>query len=174
MQALHTHKPNQVLKCQQFLDLPGASLVTQQVKESTCNAGATGDMSSIPGSERSPGGGRGSPLQHSCLENPMDREAWQAIVQRLKEVSMTVSDLARTHGGTVDKNLPVDTGEAGWIPGLERCHKPQTTKARAPQKLSPHSGACELRLLSPCALELRPPPPPKKNQQFLSWLMTLW
>ena len=68
-----------------------------------------------------------------------------------KEVSMTVSDLACTHGGTVDKNLPADTGEAGWIPGLERFHKPQATKARAPQILSPHSGACELRLLSPHA-----------------------
>ena len=34
----------------------------------------------IPGSGRSPGGGNGSPLQYSCLENPMDRGAWQAIV----------------------------------------------------------------------------------------------
>ena len=77
---------------------------------------------------------------------------------------MTISDLARTHGGTVDKTLPVDTGEAGWIPGLERFHKPQTTKARAPQKLSQHSGVCELRLLSPRALE--PPPTPKKISSF--------
>ena len=35
-------------------------------------------MGSIPGSGRSPGGGRGEPLQYSCLENPMDRGAWQA------------------------------------------------------------------------------------------------
>ena len=34
----------------------------------------------IPGSGRSPGGGHGNPLQYSCLENPMDRGAWQAIV----------------------------------------------------------------------------------------------
>ena len=33
---------------------------------------------SIPGSGRSPGGGNGNPLQYSCQENPMDREAWQA------------------------------------------------------------------------------------------------
>ena len=39
-------------------------------KESACNAGATGDTGSIPGSGRYPGGGRGNPLQHSCLENP--------------------------------------------------------------------------------------------------------
>ena len=37
----------------------------------------------IPGSGRSPGGGHGNPLQCSCLENPMDRRAWQATVHRL-------------------------------------------------------------------------------------------
>ena len=41
-------------------------------KESTCNAGATGDMGLIPGSGRSPGGGHGNPFQDSCVENPMD------------------------------------------------------------------------------------------------------
>ena len=40
-----------------------------------------GDAGSIPGSERSPGGGYGNPLQYSCMENPMDRGAWQAAVQ---------------------------------------------------------------------------------------------
>ena len=38
------------------------------------------DASSIPGSGRSPGGGHGNPIQYSCLENPMDRGAWQAMV----------------------------------------------------------------------------------------------
>jgi len=46
-------------------------------KESACNAG---DSGSIPGSGRSPGEGSGYPLQYSCLENPMDRGAWQAII----------------------------------------------------------------------------------------------
>ena len=46
-------------------------------KESDCNAG---DLGSIPGSVRSPGEGNGNPLQYSGLENPMDREAWQAAV----------------------------------------------------------------------------------------------
>jgi len=46
-------------------------------KESTCNAG---DRGSIPGLGRSPGGGNGSPLQYSCVENPMDRGAWGATV----------------------------------------------------------------------------------------------
>ena len=44
-------------------------------KESTCNAGDTGDKGSIPGSGRSPGEGHGNPLQYSCLENPMKRRA---------------------------------------------------------------------------------------------------
>ena len=41
------------------------------------------DVGSIPGSGRSPGGGHGDPLQYSCLENPMDRGAWQATVRRV-------------------------------------------------------------------------------------------
>ena len=40
-------------------------------KESTCNAGDSGDRDSIPGLRRSPGGGQGNPFQYSCLENPM-------------------------------------------------------------------------------------------------------
>ena len=47
------------------------------IKNSPGNAG---DLGSIPGSERSPGGGRGYPLQHFCLENPMDRGARRATV----------------------------------------------------------------------------------------------
>ena len=49
-------------------------------KESACNVG---DKGSIPGSGRSPGGGHGNPLQYSCLENFMDRGAWQATVHRV-------------------------------------------------------------------------------------------
>ena len=52
---------------------PGGSVV----KNLPANAG---DPGSIPGSGRSLGEGNGNPLQYSCLENPMDREAWQAIV----------------------------------------------------------------------------------------------
>ena len=59
------------------------------VKESTCNAGVTGDEGLIPGSGRSLGEGHGNPLQYSCLENPMDRGAWQATVHRVAELDMT-------------------------------------------------------------------------------------
>ena len=49
-------------------------------KESTYDAGDTGDAGLIPGSGRSPGGGNGNPLQYSCLENPMDRGAgWTTV-----------------------------------------------------------------------------------------------
>ena len=47
------------------------------VKNPPSNTGDSGDLGSIPGSGRSPGGGNGNPLQYSCLENPMDREAWR-------------------------------------------------------------------------------------------------
>ena len=50
------------------------------VKNLPGNAGDTGDVGSIPGSERSPGGGHGKLLQYSCLENPMDRGAWWVAV----------------------------------------------------------------------------------------------
>ena len=46
-------------------------------KESACNAG---DLGSVPGWGKSPGGGHSNPLQYSCLENPMDRGAWRAAV----------------------------------------------------------------------------------------------
>ena len=46
------------------------------VKNPPANAG---DSGLIPGLGRSPGGGNGNPLQYSCLEDPMDRGAWQAI-----------------------------------------------------------------------------------------------
>ena len=54
-------------------------------KESAGNAGATGDVGSIPGSGRSPGAKRGNPLQYSFLENPIDREAWWASVHRVTQ-----------------------------------------------------------------------------------------
>ena len=62
---IHTH-----IHAQGF---PGGS----DSKESTCNVG---DPGSIPGSESPPGGGHGTPLPYSCLENPTDRAVWQVTV----------------------------------------------------------------------------------------------
>jgi len=50
------------------------------VKNPPANAGDTGDVGLIPGSGRSAGGGNDNLLQYSCLENPMDRGAWQATM----------------------------------------------------------------------------------------------
>ena len=58
-------------------------------KESVCNAG---DPDSIPGLGRSPGEGNGNPLQYSCLENPMDVGAWQAIVYKAAKSWTRLSD----------------------------------------------------------------------------------
>ena len=52
-------------------------------KEPAYNAGAAGNTVSISGLERFSGGGHGNPLRYSCLENPMDRGAWRAIVHRV-------------------------------------------------------------------------------------------
>ena len=52
-------------------------------KESACNAGDTGDVHSIPGLGRSPGGGNDNPFQHSWLGNPMDKGFWWATVHSI-------------------------------------------------------------------------------------------
>ena len=56
------------------------------MQETALNAG---DMVLIPESGRSPGGQHGNPLQYSCLENFMDRGAWQSTIHRVAEVDMT-------------------------------------------------------------------------------------
>ena len=72
-------------------------------KEPACNAGDAGDAGSIPGSGGSPGGGHGYPLQDSCLENPMDRGAWQAIVHRVAKSQAQLKQLS-THSRSALKN----------------------------------------------------------------------
>ena len=57
-----------------------ASQAALVVKNPPANAGNPGDKGPIPGSGRTPGRGKGNPLQYSCLENPMDRGAWKAAV----------------------------------------------------------------------------------------------
>ena len=53
------------------------------------NPGDIKDSGTTPGLGRSPGGGHGNPFQYSCLENPMDREAWQARVHGVTGSDMT-------------------------------------------------------------------------------------
>ena len=58
-------------------------------KESACSVG---DLGLIPGLRRSPGEGNGYPLQYSCLENPMDRGAWQATVSGVTKSRIRLND----------------------------------------------------------------------------------
>ena len=57
-----------------------SSQVALVVKNPPATAGDSRDLSSVPGSGRSPGEGDKNPLQYSYLENPMDRGAWRATV----------------------------------------------------------------------------------------------
>ena len=83
---------------------PGGS----SYKESACNAG---DAVSITGPGRSPEGGNGNPLEYSCLENPMDREAWQATVYMVKKNQTQLKWLStHTRTGLLDV-LSVDAQE---------------------------------------------------------------
>ena len=53
------------------------------VKNLSANAGDLRDTGYIPGLGKSTGGGHSNPLHYSCLENPMDRGAWQVVVYRI-------------------------------------------------------------------------------------------
>ena len=66
------------------------------VENLPANTGDIRDVGSIPGAGRFPGGTHSNPLQYSCLENPMDREAWRATVHGVAE-SGTASNLACMH-----------------------------------------------------------------------------
>ena len=68
-------------------------------KESACDMG---DPGSIPGSGRSPGGGNGNPFQYSCLENSVDRGAWQVQSMELQRVRHILNtEPSGTAGGQV-------------------------------------------------------------------------
>ena len=71
------------LEKQIFLGTKRASQVVLVIKNLPANARGIRDAGSIPELGRSPGGGHGNPLLHSCLENSMDRGAWWATVHRI-------------------------------------------------------------------------------------------
>ena len=64
--------------------------------DSKASAYNAGDPASIPGSGRSPGEGNGSPLQYSCLENPMNKGAWLATVHGVAKSWTLLSDFTIT------------------------------------------------------------------------------
>ena len=75
-----------------------ASQVVTVVKNLPAHTGDIRDTASIPGSRRSPGEGHGNPLQYSCLENPMDRGTWGAIVHRVRKSQTRLKRFSR-HAG---------------------------------------------------------------------------
>ena len=99
------------------------------VKNLPANAGDRRNADLISESGRSPGGGHGNPLQYSCLENPMDRGAWQATVHGVAKSWKRLSDFTftflfhalekemATHSSVLAWRIP-GTGEPGGLPSL--------------------------------------------------------
>ena len=138
-----------------------------EVKVSACDAG---DPGSIPGLGRSPGEGNGNPLQYSCLENPMDRGAWRAIVHGVAKSQTRLSDFTTTTTTNVSQAL--DTWEhchlhsSYFIPSL-----PPFTSSSSHHPAPKHQPALTLdiddsvniKYLQECMTSVRPlnrhPPP---------------
>ena len=95
------------------------------LKNPPANAGDIRDTGLIPGSGRSPGEGHWNPLQYSCLENSLDRGAWQAIVHRvaqsrtrLKRLSMLLL-LLKSLQSCPTLCDPIDSNPPGsLVPGI--------------------------------------------------------
>ena len=87
-------------------------------KNLPANAGDATDMGSIPGTERFSGGGNGNPLQYSCLENSMDRGAWQAIVHGAAKLDTTdhEHDALYSHRGQISAApFYLDKARCGYL-----------------------------------------------------------
>ena len=102
--------------------------VVLAVKSLPASVGDAREVSSIPGSGRSPEDGNGNPLQYSCLENFMDRGAWWAIVHGVEKSWAWQSDWTHTHtqNGVCDRGPEAEwllncvaSGQKGWIPRWE-------------------------------------------------------
>ena len=107
------------------MPFPGGS----DFKKNTCNAG---DRGPIPKLEGSPGEGNGNPLQHSCLENPTHRTAWQVTVHGVTKESDTAEHLnnSSSKGPLCSQldSLLAHSLEFGWVPWLPSCsHSLQVT-----------------------------------------------
>ena len=79
------------------------------VKNPPANAGDTRNAGSVPGLGKSPGVGNGNPIQYSCLENSMDREAWRATVHGVAKSQTQESTPTNTHGNL--RKYPTTSGK---------------------------------------------------------------
>ena len=139
----------------QYMGFP----VGTSVKNPPANAGDIRDMGSIPGLERSPEGGHSNPLQCSCLENPIDRGAWQAAVHRVAK-SQTLLKQLSTYTRTclvydANKRYLIDVQILAPLPG---------SSLDFPQCLGPQ------RSLSLCSSAL----PCSRDQRFPSFISSLF
>ena len=91
------------------------------VKNPPANAGNIRDVGSIPGSGRFPGEGNGNPVQYSCLEHPVGREAWGATAHRVAKSWTQLSDFTFTfHFHALEKEMATHSSVLAWrIPGTE-------------------------------------------------------
>ena len=95
-------------------------------KEFICNAGATGDMGLIPGLGRSPRERNSNPFQYSFLKNPMNRGAWQAIVQRVAKswkrlrTHPTHHRTLQNRGQHFSWNLPAGQRRMFWVDSAKK------------------------------------------------------
>ena len=90
------------------------------VKNPPANVEDIRDADSIPRSGRFPGGGYGTPLQYSCLENPMDGGVWKAAVHGVAKSWIRLSDFTFTfHFHALEKAMATHSSVLAWrIPGM--------------------------------------------------------
>ena len=116
---------------------PGGAVV----KNSPANAGDTGDVGLILGLGRSLGEGNDNPLQYSCLEIPMDRGGWQAIVHRVAKSWTQLSMHTHSHtfqlqrgsqiAGRLEKEMAAHSSTLAWrIPWIEEPSRLQSMESQ--------------------------------------------
>ena len=93
----------------------GAARWVLAVKNPPTNARDTRDTGSVLGLGRSPEGGHGNPLQYSCLEDPMNRRAWQAIVHGVTKSWTWLKWLSR-HAHTSEREVPFKRQGTYYLP----------------------------------------------------------
>ena len=119
---------------------------------------SSGDVGSISGSGRSPGGGNGNSLQYSCLGNPMDRGAWQATVHGFTKVRFDFSSVAQSCLTLCD---PMDYSTPGFpvhhqLPELAQTHVHWVGNAIQPSH--------------PLSSPSPPAPSPSQHQSLFKWV----